>query len=109
VQAVERWEPPETWEGIDDEIRAAILDDIEAGLPTGQRYSSASKATTRAAWRVVQRRCPGKREAQCREIIRQWIKSGVLIEKEYDDPVERKSRNGLVVDRDRYPRRKPSP
>jgi hypothetical protein len=109
VQAIERWEPPETWEGLNDETRAAILDDIEAGLPTGQRYSNAGPATKRAAWKVVQRRCPAKPEAQCREIIRQWLKAGVLLEGEFMDPVQRKLRGGLTVDRDLYPRQKPSP
>jgi hypothetical protein len=106
VQAIERWEPPETWEGVDEETRADILDAIEDGLPAGQRYSSASAAKGRAAWRVVQRRCPSKPEASCREIIRQWLKSGVLVEENYEDPVQRKSRSGLRVDRDLYPRRK---
>jgi hypothetical protein len=97
VQAIERWEPPETWEGLDDETRDAILDDIEAGLANGRRFTSQGKAKEREAWRVVQMRCPGKPEAQCREIIKQWIKAEVLIEERYFDPVVRKERSGLHI------------
>jgi hypothetical protein len=40
-----------------------------------------------AAWRVVQKHCPAKTEAQCRAMIQEWIKAGVLIERTYHNPV----------------------
>ena len=40
---------------------------------------------------------------QCREIIRTWIKNGVLYEAEYDDPVERKRRKGYRLDTSKRP------
>jgi hypothetical protein len=98
VQTVERWHPPQTWEGVSAAELNAALTDIEAGLSSGQRYSGASAAKgDRAAWQVVQRHSPGRTEPQCREIIRTWIKNGVLTERDYDDPIERKSRKGLSV------------
>jgi hypothetical protein len=54
------------------------LDDIEKGLigedgkPIGQRYSAANRATNRAVWKVVQRHCSEKTDAQCKEIILTW-------------------------------------
>jgi hypothetical protein len=104
VQAIERWQPPEVWADISAEALNAILDDIEAGLPDGRRYTSHGKAKDREAWKAVQRRCPGKPEAQCREIIREWIKADVLAEDKYPDPVSRKERSGLRVDANKRPR-----
>jgi hypothetical protein len=98
VQAIEKWSPPEAWAGIEGETLNAILDDIETGLLNGQRYSKRGATKTRAVWQVIQQHCPGKPEAQCGEIIRQWCEAGVLVEEKYDDPVERKERWGLRVD-----------
>jgi hypothetical protein len=39
----------------------AILNDINAGLPDGNRYTSAAAATEQAAWRVVTKHVPDKR------------------------------------------------
>jgi hypothetical protein len=104
VQAIEPWTPPETWEGAEPETLNAILDAIAVGLPDGRRYSDHSKAKGREAWQVVQRHCPGKPEAQCREMVRQWIKAGVLVENDYDDPTARKPRKGLFLDPGTRPR-----
>jgi hypothetical protein len=80
-----------------------ILTEIDAGLPNGRRYSNAAKAKERAAWKVVERHCPGKPEGQCREIIRTWIKNGVLIEEPYDDPIRRDEAKGLRLDVSKRP------
>jgi DNA polymerase I-like protein with 3'-5' exonuclease and polymerase domains len=103
VQAIEAWAPPEVWADAAPETLNAILDAIAAGLLDGRRYSDHSKAKGREAWQVVQKHCPGKPEAQCREMIRQWIKAGVLVEKDYDDPTARKPRKGLFLDPGKRP------
>ena len=54
VQTVEPWSPPKTWQGLSSETLNAALTDIDAGMPNGQRYSSAPSARKRAAWKVVQ-------------------------------------------------------
>jgi hypothetical protein len=46
---------------------------------------------------MVQRHCPDRTEAQCREIIRTWIKNGVLVSDDYQDPIEHKTRKCLRV------------
>jgi hypothetical protein len=105
VQAIERYAPPETWAGIEPETLNAILDAIDAGMPNGQRYAHENRmGQERAAWRLVQRHCPGKNQAQCREMIKQWLNSGVLFKTDYDDPITRKLAKGLQVDRHRRPR-----
>jgi hypothetical protein len=103
VQTVEPWNPPKTWEGLSSEMLNAALNDIDAGMPNGQRYSSASSAHKRAAWKVVQKHCPDRTQAQCREIIRSWVNNSVLYEDEYADPVERKPRKGLRLDATKRP------
>jgi hypothetical protein len=103
VQTVEPWEPPKLWEGLSSATLNAVLTDIDAGMSDGQRYSSAPRAGKRAAWRVVQKRCPNRSEAQCREIIRSWAKNGVLYNEDYDDPVGRKPRKGLRLDATKRP------
>ena len=97
VQTVIPWHPPRTWDGITAAQLNAALDDIEAGFPNGQRYSDASAAADRAAWQAVQRHCSSRTEPQCRDIVRTWVKNGVLIHEDYDDPITRKPRKGLRV------------
>ncbi|UQR67716.1 helicase RepA family protein [Bradyrhizobium sp. C-145] len=97
VQTVVPWSPPKTWDGISSAQLNAALDELEAGLPNGQRYSDASKAADRAAWQVIQRHCAGRTEPQCRDIVKTWVKNGVLIREDYDDPVTRKPLKGLRV------------
>jgi hypothetical protein len=41
---------------------------------------------------------PGKNEAQAREIIKAWLKDGLLVVREYENPADRKKANGLYVD-----------
>jgi hypothetical protein len=97
VQALESWIPPETWAGVTDEQIDAILGDLDKGIEDGRRYSEDSHAKERAAWLVVQAHCPDKPKAQCREIIKTWIKNGVLESREYDDPIRRDKAKGLFV------------
>jgi len=104
VQTVVPWLPPKMWEGTDDAVLNRILDAIDAGLENGQRYSDAPKTgADRAAWRVVQRHLADKAEPLCREIIKAWVRAGVLVSDSYHDPVERKDRKGLSVDPSKRP------
>jgi hypothetical protein len=104
VQTVVPWHPPKTWEGVSSTQLNAVLTDIDAGMPNGQRYSDAAKADERAAWKVVRRHCPDRTEPQCREIIKTWVKNGVLFNEDYHDPVDRKkTRKGLHLDTSKRP------
>ena len=83
-----------------------ILDDIDAGLPDGNRYSITRRMTptdAKAAWRVIRKHCPGKTEGPAREIVKTWIRSGLLVEKDYANPATRKAVKGLWVDNLRRP------
>jgi hypothetical protein len=103
VQTVEPWNPPDIWANLSTAALNAALTEIDAGMSNGQRYSDASAARDRAAWKVVQRHFPDKTELQCREIIRTWVKNGVLYGEDYDDPVKRDVRSGLRVDTSKRP------
>lgn len=103
VQAVEAWSPPETWAGLSDQLLNRILDDIEQGMPDGERYSGTPNARARAAWPVVQKHAPDKTEAQCREVIKTWLKSELLKVEQYESPGRREKQSGLAVDASKRP------
>lgn len=116
IQVVEPWSPPEAWDGLSTDVLNAVLSEIDRGLvdahgkPNGRRYSSApSTKGNRAAWRVVQRHCPDRSEAQCRQVIRTWELNDVIVTQDYDDPKERKSRGGLFVNDTARPGSKTAP
>ncbi len=104
VQTVEVWTPPNILEGINNTIANAILTDLEAGLPDGNRYSNHHNAADRAAWRIVTKHVPDKAEGPARQIIAAWIRNGVLVCRDYDNPTRRKPAQGLFVD----PAKRPS-
>jgi hypothetical protein len=103
VQTVEPWSPPKAWAGLDNAVLNRILDYIDEGLrddsgqPTGERYTDSSAAKKRAAWHVVQQFAPQKTEEQCRTIIREWVRNGVLLPEEYYSSGDRKTVSGLRV------------
>jgi hypothetical protein len=103
VQTVETWTPPDTWGDVPVAILNVILSEIDRGLDNGQRYSNNSTAKERAAWKVVERHCPGKPEGQCRKMITTWISTGVLLEEPYDDPIRRDKAIGLRVNATKLP------
>jgi hypothetical protein len=103
VQTVATWEPPDAWKNVTSATLNAALSEIDAGMPNGQRYSNASKADARAVWKIIQKHVPSHGEAQCKTIIGAWLKNGVLYPEPYDDPVERKPRQGLRLDTTKRP------
>jgi hypothetical protein len=103
VQAVEPWTPPDTWAGLSHHLLNQILTAIDAGMPDGNRYSDGSGVTDRAAWKVVLEHVPDKTEVQAREIIKTWIKNGVLVPYDYENPTTRKTVKGLRLDTTKRP------
>ncbi len=97
VQTVEVWTPPDAWDGLSSHLLNRILDEIDAGLPDGNRYSSASAAGDRGAWRAVTKHAPDKTEPEARRIINTWVKNGVLTSDDYENPTTRKTVKGLQV------------
>jgi hypothetical protein len=103
VQVAEPWTRPDLWQNTSIDLCNRILTNIDAGLPDGNRYSSAAKAKNRAAWKVVIKHAPDKSEGQAREMIRTWLKNGVLVVESYENPKTRKRVGGLRVDDTKRP------
>ena len=103
VQTVEPWTPPDIWTDLGVHLLNKILTAIDAGLPDGSRYTDAPRADDRAAWKVIVEHAPTKTEGQAREVIKVWIKNGVLIRHEYDNPTTRKPAKGLRVNPSKRP------
>jgi DNA polymerase len=105
VQTVEVWTPPEVWDGLSNDVIDRILNEIDGGMPDGNRYSAASSARDRAAWRVVVKHVADKTESQAREIIKTWVTNGVLVERDdYENPKTRKKNvTGVAVNPEKRP------
>lgn len=103
VQTVELWKPPETWGDLSVDLLNRILTAIDAGLPDGNRYSDGPNVIERAAWKVVLEHAPNKTEVQARDIIKTWVKNGVLVRHEYENRTTRKPVKGLRVDPKKRP------
>jgi AAA domain len=104
VQVVKPWKPKEKWEGTDSTGLNKILDVIAKGGPIeGQRYSAENAAKKRAVWPLVQKQYPDKTEAQCKAIINDWLKTGLLYTDEYKDAKRREPAQGLFVDDSKRP------
>jgi hypothetical protein len=103
VQTVEPWKPPDAWADLSTDLLNRVLTEIDAGLPDGNRYTDAAKAGAREAWKVVKKQAPKKTEALAREIIKTWVKNGVLEVRGYENPATRKQVNGLYLDPQRRP------
>lgn len=97
VQTVEPWTPPDAWDGLSTTLLNRILDEIEAGLPDGNRYTDGNRAGERGAWNAVTMHAPEKTEAEARRIIKTWTKNGVLVSENYENPATRKTVKGLRV------------
>jgi hypothetical protein len=103
VQTVEPWIPPDTWADLSNHLLNHILTTIDAGLPDGSRFTDAPRTEERAAWKVVLEHAPAKTEGQAREIIKTWMKTGVLVRRDYDNPATRKRAKGLWVNPTKRP------
>jgi hypothetical protein len=97
IQVAKPWKPPELWADLSDALLNKILDKIDAGLPGGERYSDAAKADRRAAWKIVAEMASEKSEGQAKEIIKAWVRSGVLEPYQYHSDGDRRDRSGLKV------------
>jgi hypothetical protein len=103
IQTVEPWAPPETFAGMSVPLLNDILTDIEAGTADGNRYTDGPNVIERAAWRVIVKHRPEKSEAAARQIIKLWLKSGLLTRRPYENPTTRKQVSGFWIDHEKRP------
>jgi hypothetical protein len=89
--------------GLDSALLNRILTEIDEGFPDGSRYTDTPAAKNKGAWNVFLKHAPNKTEAQAREVIKTWVRNGVLEAREYHNPTERKDRMGLYVNPEKRP------
>jgi hypothetical protein len=100
IQVVEPWQPKNIWADLDGPTIEAILRRIRLGpepIGKGEYYSAKPQAKARAAWQVVKGQQSTFSEAQCRQVIAAWVRSGLLVEFEYKTG-DSKERSGVRVD-----------
>jgi hypothetical protein len=106
VGVLQPWSPPGMFEGISGATINRCLDLIDAGLldedgrPTGEMWTPARQSPKRWVGNVVQTSL-GCDEDRAAKIIKTWINSGLLVEKEFYDG--KQTRKGLKVDPTKRP------
>ena len=73
---------------------------MQGGLSSGERYTASMRGGSKESGRWVG--CLlvdtlGMSEAQAKIIIKAWQRSGVLVDDEYDCPVQRRKKIGLFA------------
>jgi hypothetical protein len=97
VHTVECWVPADAFAKLNSATINCILNRIGVGPYENGKYSPSANARDRAAWPLVQEFCPNLTDKQSKEIIKTWIKNGVLFAKEHEDPKNRHKHAGLFV------------
>ena len=98
VAAVAPWQPSSPFAGLTPDDCNRALDAIAAGPGEGQCFSpqrGGFGGNDRWVGRVLMRE--GLTEAQAARVVSAWLRSGLLSECDYRDPVHRKTRRGVRV------------
>lgn len=103
VAAAHPWTPPSVWRDTTPADLNAVLDRIGAGASPGILYTASKRGgSSRWCGQVLMDVC-GVDEAQARQIVAQWLKSGLLTETSYHNPDTRRDMKGVVVDNSKRP------
>lgn len=100
VGALCPWSAPDAFENLTAHRIKTILDMVQAGMGTGERYTASTAGGSRDSGRWVgclimeQAEVP---EGIAKTVISTWRKNGVLLEEEYHCPVARRKRKGLFA------------
>lgn len=105
VGALVPWSPPDAFDGISTHSLKIAAERIHRGLedddgqPTGEKYTLRRGGQSDRRWAgKVLMECFGIEAQRAITILKTWQRNELLDEVPYDDPVQRKSRNGVVVD-----------
>lgn len=102
VQTVEPWLPPSVWKDFSVEVINMVLDDIQAA---NGKLSAHPNATNRAAWPLIISHAPHKTEKQAKEIVKAWLKTGLLYQDNYRDEERCETVKGLYVNNGKRPQK----
>lgn len=100
VQTVERWMPPDAFEGLSNFICNSILNQIQAAWDAGTAYG-AEAHSERQVWQVVAETA-GKDMEASKRIIKKWLETGLLLKDVFKNE-NRKERKGVRVDNAKRP------
>lgn len=95
VQVVEAWAPPSPWDGIPWSLIVRMLDKIEEGPESNERYAAAKQSKDRWAGNVVMQ-IAQRQEGQAGVIIKAWLDNGVLEAGTYKSPARKHADTACV-------------
>lgn len=102
VGTLSRWSPPDAFDGMSGDLARIVLQGIEKGLPDGQRYLP-HRRNQSGRWVGTPLEDRDFKLPQAKEIIRAWVKEGVLVIDDYENPVRRKTEKGCFVNFEKLP------
>lgn len=94
VQVARRWTPPDPMVGVTDDMIEDCLAAIEDGLENGERYSRLRTSPERYVVPLIAAKLD-RDERQAEQILKTWLEKGVVEERSYLSPSQRKDRKGL--------------
>jgi len=98
VAAIVPWHPGTVWQRLAPALCNAVLDAIAAGPPGGGLYTAHRRSLGLHRWAgQVLTELAGITDDQATEVLAAWLRTGLLVETEYRDPDQRKTRTGLKV------------
>jgi hypothetical protein len=99
VQTVVAWEAPVLTGLLATEVAAEVLKELDKGpedMVDKLRFSAEPKAE-HLAWKVVKKHCADLTEKDAKNVISEWLASGVLLKARYHVGSQRKIRLGIYV------------
>lgn len=106
VGALMPWSPPDAFDGLTAATINVILDKVEAGMPSGERYSISTRGGAKTSGRWVGSLVmaeTGMPEARAKKVVDTWKRNSVLVEGEYQCPVQRRKKTGLFAPQSNRP------
>jgi hypothetical protein len=92
------WNAPSPFDGVTWADTVAVLDTIDRGLPSGERYTSSRRGRAVARWAGNLLVARGRTEAQAAGVLARWLSDGLLRQEAYRSPSDRHEAQGLFVD-----------
>lgn len=104
VGVFDSWSPPDPFDGLSTQAARDALLIIREGLEDGQRYQlKATRNSKRWAGSVLVDQGAEVSEHDAKQILKEWLKIGMIFEEEYQNPKRRKPERGLFINMEMLP------
>lgn len=98
IQAVTRWHPPSTFEGVSMASVVRIMDRLHAGPGDGEQYTMRPTSSDKSRWAgTVAVEEADMTEAQATAALLAWAATKLIEATRYRSPKQRRERGGLCV------------